>query len=266
MNDALAHLQQAFANAVIGDAGDATGDGLLRPTPQGLSARLSIYGSAYRQRLGEALKENYPILALVLGDDAFADLAAGYLQHYPSRKPSIRWFGDALEQYIDTEPDAVPHPALHDLIRMEWALGSAFDGEDAEPLQVADFVQLPAEAWSSLRFDLHPTLRLLALSWNVEPLWAALTADPQADTDAPEAFAHHLLIWRKEHQTQWRSVEPVEAHLLNAVQNGHTFGDLCELTHDFGTADCANDAATAVAGYLRIWVEAGLLTNMTATP
>ena len=269
MSSTLAHQQQAFAKAIVLDTDSAMADGLFKTTPQGTPARLHIYSDAYRIRLGEALKENYPVLARVLGDDAFADLAAAFLQQYPSKKPSIRWFGDALAEYVDSEPNALPHPSLNDLVRMEWALSTAFDGEDASPLQVADFMQLPPDTWPSLQFDPHPTLQLLRLDWNVEPLWAALTSDEHAETDAPEEFSHHLLVWRREHQTQWRSVEPIEAQLLNAVMAGKTFGQLTEFVSEFDsdfTSENGTDEATStVAGYLRIWVEAGLLIYMRST-
>lgn len=90
----------------------------------------------------------------------------------------------------------------------------------------------------------------------VEPLWRALSDNPEAETAAPEAHLHHLLVWRQNDQTQWRSVEPFEADLLHAALAGDSFAELCERA----AATQGEQAAATVAGHLRVWVEADLLT------
>ncbi|MET3106495.1 hypothetical protein AAKU67_001207 [Oxalobacteraceae bacterium GrIS 2.11] len=254
MSSTLHGQQQQFADALQNDASCS----LFKPTPQGTAPRLFVYSDAYRIRLGEALKENYPVLARVLGDDGFADLANAFLRDNPSRTASIRWFGTALANYVERTDDVLPHPALGDLIRMEWALNTAFDAADATPLTVADMLTLAPEAWPDLQFLPHPSLRLLALEWNVEPLWTAVTADENAEAEPPEPLQHHLLIWRVEYRTLWRSVEAIEAQLLNATLAGHSFAELCETAAESNP----DAAAETVAGYLRIWVEAGMLAGM----
>lgn len=249
----LARQQLELAAAIRDNA--TTSDTLLQATPQGSLARLHIYSHAYRSRLGEALKENYPVLARVLGDDDFAVLANAFLDAYPSHTPSIRWFGARLTEFIAQHPDLLPHPSLADLIRMEWALNTAFDAADADPLKVDALLALDPETWPTLRFEVHPSVRLLASDWNVEPLWTALTADENAETEPPEEFQHHLLIWRVAHRTQWRSVKPEEATLLQTIQEENDFTRLCAIAGTF-----AGDNASAIAaGYLRHWVESGLL-------
>ena len=258
MTLSLAQQQQAFAAAIMANEAPAGLSTLLRPTPQGGKPRFDIYHNAYRVRLRQALKENYPVLFRVLGDEGFAVLAEGFLAARPSRQPSIRWFGEHLAEHVSAHPESVPHPALADLIRMEWALGTIFDSVDAEPLRVADLLALPAEAWPELRFSAHPSLRLLALEWNVEPLWSVLSKadeDEEPETEVPVETPHHLLAWRSDGQTQWRSAEPAEAALLAACVAGTSFAELCELAGE----NWGDGTAAQVAGYLRVWVEAGLL-------
>lgn len=248
----LAAQQRALAAAIV--PGESPG-ALLRAAPDGRPARLFVYQQAYGARLGEALRSNHPILALVLGDDAFRELALGYLHEHPSRRPSIRWFGDRLAPWLRQRPALCPHPSLPDLAAMEWALRDAFDAADARPLCVAELLAVPAGDWPALRFAAHPSLALLALDWAVEPLWKALTADAEAATDAPEPLAHELLVWRQGLETRWRALEPDEAALLHACIEGRPFADLGTL------AEAQGGEATAprLAGLLRRWVDAGLL-------
>jgi hypothetical protein len=251
----LAAQLQALTQAITADSAPADTAELLCPTPQGGPPRLGIYRNAYRARLTDALRENYPVLHRVQGDEAFDALTERFIAACPSHHPSIRWFGSALPEWLAANSEQLSHPALIDLARMEWALCTAFDAADDTPLSVDDLLAHAPEAWPTLRFTGHPSLRLIALDWAVEPLWRALSDNPEAETAAPEPQPHHLLVWRQNDQTQWRSVEPFEGDLLQAALAGESFAELCERA----AITQGDQAAAAVAGHLRVWVEAGLL-------
>ena len=93
----LAAQQLAFKRAVEHGEGAAAVRGLLR-----------IYEQAYGARLTAALRDNFGVLPTVLGDDAFDALAHAYIAAHPSRRPSIRWFGDALPAFMAARDDLVP--------------------------------------------------------------------------------------------------------------------------------------------------------------
>ena len=190
----------------------------------------------------------------MLGDDGFAELAGAYLSEHPSKKPSIRWFGATLHDFVAQHPDVLPHPALQDLIQMEWALSIAFDSADVALLPAGALLAVPADVWPVLRFTPQPALQLFAVGWNIEILWSALSADQDAETEAPVALDHHLLVWRVEHATRWRSVQQTEAALLQAAVAGADFARLCVLAQETS----GDLAAQHVAGYLRLWLDAGL--------
>lgn len=236
----------------------------LRPLG-GAAPRLSVYRTAYRARLVEALRENHPVLHRVLGDDGFEVLALAYVDARPSRHPSIRWYGHALADWMDAlaaDGDArVPHPALPDLARMEWAVGTAFDSADAVPVNAADLGATPPADWPALRFAPHPAVRRVVLGWSVEPLWRALTEDPDAEPPAPERLDHALLVWRPSQETRWRSVAADEDDALAACLDGLPFGALCArvAAHLAAAGEDPAGAAPRVAGWLRGWVEQGLL-------
>ena len=255
MSLSLRSLQQRFASAVCaeGEAAD-----LFTPAAGGGPALLDLYRHAYRIRLSAALGENYPLLQRVLGDEAFAALADGFITARPSRHPSIRWFGAELADYLAQDATRLPHPALLDLARMEWALGTAFDGLDGPLLRVDDLLQIPPSAWPDLCFEPHPTLKLLPLQWSVEPLWTTLSQDPDGEAEPPVPLTHHLLVWRQETRTQWRSLGEEEAALLKACSDGRPFAEWCAAAEQ----QHGEQAAAVVAGYLRGWVVAGMLASM----
>jgi hypothetical protein len=227
----------------------------LRPLC-GQPPRLEAYRHAYRARLIAALRSNYPVLHLSLGDDDFEALALDYLATHPSRHPSIRWYGHALVDHLNAQADAQAlHPALIDLARMEWALCLSFDAPDAPALTAADLASTPTAEWHGLRFRPHPTVQVLQLGWSVEPAWRALTDDALAQAPEPQASPHALLVWRLGLETRWRSLDPPEAEVLQAACQDRTFGELC--------AQAANQAggqhaAATVAAWLHRWLADGL--------
>jgi hypothetical protein len=249
----LAAQQRAFA-ALLDSVEPVSHAALLRTTGAA-PARLDVYHHAYRARLVEALRSNYPVLHRVLGDEAFRELALGYLAEHPSRRASVRWFGHSLPDWMASHERTLPHAALVDLAKMEWTLGLSFDAADATPVTFEQLAAMPAEEWPGACFGAHPSASLLRLRWAVEPIWRALTDDEEAASEEPQAHAHTLLVWRQGLDTRWRSLEPDEAKALVACFGGEAFAALC----DHATAAHGDAAPAWVAGALRRWVDDGLL-------
>jgi hypothetical protein len=256
MLNTLAAQQAGLKRAIVtgvrpADAPDTAG--LLRAT-EGREPLLRIYRQAYAGRFIAALRDNFGVLPRVLGDEAFDALALAYIQAYPSTQPSIRWFGHRLPGFMAEHDDLVPHPALTDLARMEWALRAAFDAADREPIDAQALAGVAPDAWPSLVFDALPGVQLFDLGWNVAPVWRAMQdgVDGEwADLREPQPLAHSLLVWRAGLDTRWRSLEPLPARLLHAALQGQNFGTLCALAANaVGEAQAALHAASALRGWL----------------
>lgn len=234
-------------------------DGESPPPLRGSARGLAIYRHAWRARMREALRTNYPVLHRVLGDDGFSILADDYLQAHPSTHRSIRWFGDRLEPFLRSGSVELPHPALADIAAFEWALCEVFDGPDAACLRAEFLATLAPEAWAGLRLSLHPSCRILALEWAVAPVWRALADAPdEVRVDPPEPLAHEVLIWRRDLQPRWRSLEPLEAALLRGIAADADFAGLC---HQAGEAIGGERAAVTVLQYVHQWLVDGVLAD-----
>jgi len=251
--------QQRQLAAAIRDDADAAG--LLAGD---FTTGLEVYRHAYRARLAEALADNYTVLSRALGDEAFDALAQAYISASPSRHPSIRWFGHALADFMaEAGDDLVPHASLVDFARMDWALRGAFDAADAPPLDPAMLAAMSPDDWAGLVLHLHPSARRAGLAHAIEPAWRALrewepeSGDDQPELEEPLPREHVLLAWRQGPETRWRSLEPLEAVLLEAVSAGESFARLCERAAvELGDAEAA---APAVVGALQQWLAEGLL-------
>jgi hypothetical protein len=222
-----------------------------------IATRLGIYGDGYIARLAEALGASFPVLSELLGEADFEKLATAYVRSHDSSFFSVRHYGNALADFLATDPEYAGAAVLAEIARWEWAMTEVFDAADADSLGVSDLANVAPEEWAELRFGLHPSVRRLALAWNAPQIWKAVSDDgePPEVEFSPEPV--EWVLWRQDLRTYFRSLEPGEAEALEAAREGQSFGELCGLL----CAEFGEDAAPArAAGFLRDWVESGLLT------
>jgi len=227
-----------------------------------VATRLQIYGGGYGARLIEALETNFPVLAQLLGEGDFADLAAAYIRSHDSTFASIRYYGGALAEFLARDREYAQIPVLAELARWEWVMTETFDAADAPTLEASALAGVAPEEWAELRFEWHPSLRRLSLEWNVPQIWNALTRQAQRPEPRLAAEAEQWLLWRKDLEIFFRSLAPSEAAALDAARTGSSFGELCELLCTW--VDEAAAAAQA-AGLLREWLQSGLILGRAGT-
>jgi len=156
--------------------------------------------------------------------------------------------------FLASDAEYSKAPILAELARWEWAMAAVFDAADAEPLDISAFAQLAPEDWAELRFEWSPAVQIVELEWNVPQLWKAVTED----TDRPDPIPAptRYLIWRRELQIYFRPLTAEEATVIAASRAGQSFGELCVLLCEHLAE---SEASLHAAGFLRGWVESGLL-------
>ena len=254
---ALLKLDQDLKACVLGNTLDMQGQvvGNLQASAED---RVHVYVEGYRLRLLEVLQDNFPGLHGLLGDGQVDTLGRAYIDAHPSTHPSVRWFSRQLPAFLRSTDPYAAHPYLAEMAAFEWAQGLAFDAADADPLDMQALTTVPPESWGEVRFSLHPSLQRLDLDWNMPKLWQALDAE-QSPPEPARANALAWLIWRQELTTRWRSLSADEAWMLDAAQEGKSFGELCEGLCRWHAPEAV---AMQAASYLKSWLNDGLVTNI----
>ena len=223
-------------------------------------ARLDTYVGGYRARLVEVLGTTYPALKATLGDDEFDRQMRLYADSIPSRHYSVRYYGAEIAEHVADQKVEGPGRVLGELARWEWTLADVFDAADDIPLDVTTLAGVPAEAWPTVTFTLRASLRRLRTHTNAVDWWRAANGK----CDRPEAFTDEAdvdwLLWRSGVRTLFRSLEPDEAAVLDAVREGATFGAVCERLVNFVPE---SEAALRAATLLRGWIAEELIANCT---
>lgn len=259
---ALVSLQAGFSGYLLQNSGEATVRPLVRvPAAVDAGRRLHVYRNAYRERLHETLRNDYPVLLRLMGPAAFADLAYACIDSHRSLLPSIRWYGASLPAVAAGDPPWRDAPMLGDMARFEWRLGLAFDAADEAALGAADLASVPPEAWGGLGFVLYPALHLLSLSHAVPDWWLAVQDMDDAATLPPLPLRDdaHWAIWRSATGVRFRRLDADEAEALQAARDGESFGSLCALLAGHVGEE---QAAMRAAGLLRVWLDAGWIAGL----
>ena len=221
--------------------------------------RLAIYSDAYRLRLLEALRVDFPALHTLAGDAEFECIGRAYLHAHPSGHFSIRYFGQHLAGFLRQDARWRALPVFAEMAAFEWALGLSFDAFDSPQIGVEDVAAIPPGGWAHMRLDLHPSLQRLDLLWNVPGLWKAI--EEAQPPQAPVAAGYPLawIIWRRDLKNFFRSASVDEACALDLLRQGESFAAMCE-----GLCEWIDEAQVAgqAARYLHRWVQDGLVSRI----
>ncbi|AHZ73436.1 hypothetical protein OU5_P0184 (plasmid) [Pseudomonas mandelii JR-1] len=233
-------------------------DSLLGSPVLSVEEGLAIYHNAYRARLLETLREDYPSLCHWLGDDEFERLASAYLRVHPSQHYSLRWLGARLPAFIEGYLVAEQSAPLAELARLEWAFTLAFDAPEGVPLTLEIMASLPPAEWPSLQVRLVPSVQWQVCRYNSLALWRAGKAEAEAQ-DFPASLALEqgevCLIWRQGLVSRYHSLGAAETKALHGMAvDGWNFGELCVVLTAYSDA-----APLQAATWLKQWISEGTL-------
>jgi hypothetical protein len=254
----LADLQRAFQDYVLQSGDGFTGS--VRDTSKAdRTTLLDVYRDGYALRLIEVLTTDYPGVLAMAGPADFEHMARAYMAAHPSRHPNARWFGKHLADFLGSTPPYDKSPAAAEMARFEWALGEAFDSSNQEPVVADAVMSVPPEAWETISFAALPSLRRVDFAFDVPPSWQRREeVEPGALEVAALAEPVAWVIWRPELMSNFRSLEPDEAAMLDAMIEGRPFPALYEALLPYVDED---QAPARAAGLLRSWVEEGMIAS-----
>ena len=257
----LASLQDQFQAYLLSSA-EFIHHEIISTETVSAKERLDIYGSGYQYRLIDALAAAYPVVADYVGSLEFEALMREYIKQYPSPFRSIRWFGDQLADFLFVHPDYQDALYLSELARLEWETTLAFDAPDSEVMSLEGMQVIPPEAWPTMRLKPHPSVRCLSFSWNVVDIWQAITQDEEPPAPIENETPSKWLLWRKELENQFCSLEDSEAWAIDAMFQGMTFGEMCE-----GLCQWIDeqDAPLYAASLLKSWILEGVIEKVIYT-
>jgi hypothetical protein len=253
----LAETQAAFHALATGAEGAplAAEDFLVGSPDLSAIERIGIYANMYLWRLADALREDYPKLAALLGDEQFLALAEAYAREHPSDRPDLGQFGRHLPAYLRRFPGG-ERADLHDLAMLEWARSEVFFEAPADPVARGALGALGPETFPAARLELIPALRVVVLDHDAATLWRGLEGGEPAD--APTAEPTAAVVWRSGFEVFHARVELDEARALVLARAGEQVATVCAA---FGEREDPGSAAFAAVAS---WFDEGWIASIRA--
>ena len=212
--DALMEWPAANATTTIATYVEDTG-------ARGLKA-YQTNGHALAER---ALAVAYPVVAQMVGDESFADLARALWHAQPPLRGDVACWGEGLAAFMQSSAQLQEEPYLGDVARAEWALHQSASAAD----RVADLPSLALLTThdpEQLRLLLAPGCAVVRSAW---PVASILTAHrdgspsfEQVGELLRDACAQDAVVWRCGLRPSVRLAATGETDLLLPLLRGES--------------------------------------------
>jgi hypothetical protein len=222
----LAEVQRLFYHLATRAPGSEAIDpaALLAGTPAlGAEARVQIYADMFIWRQVDALRDDFPKLALLLGDGPFYAMAEEYLRAHPSRHASLSELGRELPRFLRGWLGVGARADLADLAALEWARAKVFEEENVASAPTERLRMLCPEALPGLHLRFVPALRVLALDHDLSALW-----EDDAQPRPPSPRKEQVAVWRRNFEVLHAAIDADEARALELARAGEPLGVVCE--------------------------------------
>ena len=253
----LAEMQRLFHQLATRAPGSEAVDpsAFLAGTPAlDARARVGIYADMFIWRQIDALREDFPKLALLIGDAPFYAMAEEYLREKPSRHASLSELGRELPGFLREWSGEGARADLADLAVLEWARAKVFEESNVEPASAERLRVLSPDALPHARLRFVPALRVLDLAHNLQPLWHALEEGAPPGPASPQH--QWVAVWRKEFDVLHAPIDDDEAQALALARLGEPLGAVCEAFAR--RSDAVEAAFRAISSwFVEGWILAG---------
>jgi len=285
-NDPLALMAKAIMRPLVNDSiADKWIDGsdmnifadtFIKPSKQMTSReRLEVYNQQYWYRLLDSLREDFPGLLAVLGDERFSVLSVAYLSTYPSRSFTLRNLGASLGQFAKQNYHLFKtqeQKLVLDVIDFEWSEIQAFDEERKTDLDLDKYSSLIG---TDPRFQLQPYVFVLSLDYAVDEFLlqhkkfvdsrsnvTARTADleqKKAHLSKPKKQRVYVVIHRQNNSIFYKRINIVEYKVLSSIKAGLSLTEACSTLKpkDLKSAYGSSEAVGALGESFSNWTRLG---------
>lgn len=251
----LREAQAAFARGLLDASDTAVLAHLAGARGMDAAAGLAVYRNNTFSNYRGALREAYPVVLRLVGEDFFARAADDFIRIAPSTFGDVNVYGATFGEFLADFPGARDLAYLPDTARLEWAVHSAFQAVDGVALDIARLAAVPTERLATLRFALHPSASLIESPWPILAIWRANQPGSSGEDINLRAGGDRLLVIRRGHDVDLELVSAAEFTALAALANKASLGDAHEVAHvadpdfDFGAFLQRHAAAGTLADF-----------------
>lgn len=250
----LREVQRQLAAGILAGAPCSEAVAASAAVPPGVvpAERFAVYVNGYPACLHDALAEQFPALAHMIGTARFHALVQRYQRGARLPSYNLNDAGAELTSFLRADPLAGELPFTPDLAALEWAVSRAFHAAEEAPLDAARFATWSGDDFANARLRFQPSVAVLESPWPIRTLWE-MRDTPCDRIDVDLSVSECALVRRDGLQVECVAIEPAEASALRQLLAGATLGAVA--------ADLAarGVAAEQVTGWFARWMAGGMV-------
>jgi hypothetical protein len=175
-----------------------------------------------------ALQSAYPVVAQMLGEDSFGDLARAVWHAHPPTRGDLAQWGDVLPAFLRASVQLQDEPCLADVASTEWALHLCASAEN-RLADLSSLALLTTQAPEQVAMEMAVGCAVVRSPWPVASIMSAhLEQTPSLEevgTQLRMRLAQDAVVWRAGLRPRVRAGLAGEADLLQALLQGQSLAD-----------------------------------------
>ncbi|WP_348643502.1 HvfC/BufC N-terminal domain-containing protein [Rhizobium lusitanum] len=246
----LGERQHAFACALL-DPERSVPEGLVGPDGRPSRKRFNVYRNNVVVGLTATLKDAFPAVARIVGEEFFLAMGRIYVAIEPPSSPIMLDYGKGFPTFLQSFEPVTSLPYLSDVARIERAWVEAYHSADIAPLEAAAFAKISAMDFPELRVTLHPSWRIVRSAFPALTIWQMNIGDAMPREVDMEAGGEDAFVLRSGTNVEIRSLPPGGADFIEALAEGFTMMEAMKraMTDErgFDLSSCLSGLMTAHA-------------------
>lgn len=212
------------------------------------NARLAVYQNNFYFSLIEILRDIYPTIYKLTGEDFFKALAREFINSSPPTSPLLYRYGLNFPEFVDNFVALKNFPYMTDVSRLDLLRHQAYYAKDAQSLGVEDFSQHELADLSEASVNFHPSTGILISSHAVYNIWES-NQESSKENNAEEINAstpESVLILRSNTIVSTYKLDNATAFFLSKLGKEFSIAQALQLSLE----NNANFNATAAIDFL----------------
>jgi hypothetical protein len=216
----LSERQREFGAAILNPQA-VLPTGLIGPDGQPSLRRFSVYRNNVVVGLIDALKQSFPAVTRIAGDEFMTAMTRIYVANEPPLSPILLHYGAGFADFIQGFEPALTVPYLADVARMERAWHEAYHARETATFDPSSLAGLAPHDFERVIFTAHPSLRLVSSSYPALSIWQMNVGDAQPKP-IELAQSEQAIFLRPHVEVEARAVSSSSFAFLQALVRGET--------------------------------------------
>lgn len=225
----LLELQKDIVQALAGDHFPDSLSSKIYENQFAAKQRLQIYRNHHITSLTLSLKNIYPVILRLVGEQFFNAMVKDFIAKELLISGILHEFGENFPDFIIKYAPAKSLEYLSAVAHFEWSCHQAYYAADALPLDLERLKALSSQEYGKIRFKLHPSHKVLEYHFPVLDIWQMCQQLEVDKTINLRADRQRLLVIRPELTVNMFILSPGEFALIMAFSQNLEFTEACTL-------------------------------------